>query len=339
MEQQAVDTLAAFLASNAQFLNEADKLLFLRAVANAALLNLKSKDPLCVQSFKLENDRLASLGFRTASEIGQDYDLILYLPTKQRDENLSNFAECYQALRPNGRLICALHNDLGAARFSQRLADLFGEGDSYSKNHCRVFWAVKNGKANQALLDQWLALAKPLTVPGTQLRSRPGIFGWNKVDIGSQLLVQHLPARLDGVGADLGCGYGYLSAEILKRCAGIKHLYLYEAEKIALDLASQNLTESTEVPLSFLWHDVPAGLLHSELDWIVMNPPFHAGKKPTVGLGIRFVEVAARALRQGAALYMVANSQLPYMNILRRDFSEVRALHKARGFTAYRALK
>ena len=55
------------------------------------------------------------------------------------------------------------------------------------------------------------------------------------------LLARHLPAGLAGLAADLGAGWGYLSAELLARCPGITALDLYEAEARALALALSGL--------------------------------------------------------------------------------------------------
>jgi 16S rRNA (guanine1207-N2)-methyltransferase len=51
-------------------------------------------------------------------------------------------------------------------------------------------------------------------------------------------------------------------------------------------------------------------------DAIVMNPPFHRGQDTRVDVGRAFIHAAARALRRGGGLYLVANRQLPYEGVL-----------------------
>src|SRR5690606_9948663 len=52
---------------------------------------------------------------------------------------------------------------------------------------------------------------------GLTIHSKPGLFGWNKIDQGSEFLIQSLPAMLGTMPRppasllDLGCGYGYLT--------------------------------------------------------------------------------------------------------------------------------
>ncbi len=66
---------------------------------------------------------------------------------------------------------------------------------------------------------------------------------------------------LAGRAADLGAGFGYLSAELLTRCPGIAALDAYEAENRALELARVNLKSfEARTPIDYRWHDVAAGL-------------------------------------------------------------------------------
>ena len=61
-------------------------------------------------------------------------------------------------------------------------------------------------------------------VEGLGLWSQPGVFSWNRIDPGSALLAQTLPA-LSGKGADFGCGVGYLAHTVLASPA-VTHLTL-----------------------------------------------------------------------------------------------------------------
>ena len=90
-------------------------------------------------------------------------------------------------------------------------------------------------RQDQALIAKWAALDAPRPILDGRFSSRPGVFAWDRIDPASALLAEHLPADLAGKGADLGAGYGYLSAEILSRCAKVSALDLYEAEARALD--------------------------------------------------------------------------------------------------------
>ncbi|MES2540385.1 MAG: methyltransferase, partial [Pseudomonadota bacterium] len=120
-------------------------------------------------------------------------------------------------------------------------------------------------------LSDWLA--KSHQVDGFQ--TLPGIFSADGPDPGSVLLASALPVKLGGKVADLGAGWGFLAAEILKR-PGVKKLDLVEAEADALDCAKVNITDPRA---RFHWADATTWRPETLLDVVVMNPPFHKGRE------------------------------------------------------------
>jgi 16S rRNA (guanine1207-N2)-methyltransferase len=161
-------------------------------------------------------------------------------------------------------------------------------------------------------LSDWLA--RPAVVDGFQ--TLPGIFSADGPDRGSVLLAEALPAKLSGKVADLGAGWGYLAAEILKR-PGVKRLDLVEAEADALDCARVNVTDPRA---RFHWADATTWRPESLLDAVVMNPPFHAGRDADPALGAAFIRVARRMLAPDGSLWLVQNRHLPYDAVLAESF-------------------
>lgn len=315
--------------------------LFLRARYAAPLSAHAIPNLLCEQTFKPHADTLQRAGFRVVNTNTEQHALILLLPPRQRDEARALMARAMTAVRPGGRIIAAMSNDEGARSGETDLAQLAGPVESLVKNKCRVFWTPPlAGTTNPALLQDWLGLDAPRPVADGRFMSRPGLFAWDRIDVASALLADHLPADLAGHAADLGAGFGYLSAALLSRAAGIRSLHLYEAEKRALDLAQHNLAAwSQRVALEYRWHDVTTGLPHS-YDVIVMNPPFHSGSRiERPDIGRRFISVAAAALAPGGRLWLVANRHLPYESVLDAEFGTVRTLTQQHGFKVIEAVK
>ena len=52
-----------------------------------------------------------------------------------------------------------------------------------------------------------------------------------------------------------------------------------------------------------------------------MNPPFHRGRAAEPEIGAGMIRAAAKALKPGGRLFMVANRQLPYETVLAAVFS------------------
>lgn len=232
-----------------------------------------------------------------------------------------------------GALICAAAmNDAGGNRIAKMMAEFGLSGvQSYSKHKGRVCWS-RLDSADQTALDQAMTAGAPQLCEGTGFYSQPGVFGWDKIDAGSALLLDCLPEGLKGKGADFGCGYGYLSAALLKRFAAISLIAIDEDAR-AIAACAQNAPQA-----EMLWADIAQDDLPQRLDFIVMNPPFHQGKGQDIALGQRFIARAAQSLKKKGVLYMVANAHLPYEGVLAQHFFACEKLHEGQGFKVYKAV-
>jgi 16S rRNA (guanine1207-N2)-methyltransferase len=242
------------------------------------------------------------------------YPLVLVLPGKSRDESLAWFALAREHLEPGGRLLAAMPNTAGAARFEKALANACGRITSLQKHKCRAFHVLDDGRWHEEVFAGWRALGGRRAVPDTKFVVEAGVFSVDHIDPGSAFLAAHLPATLRGEVADLGAGWGFLSDAVLQRCPKVGRIDLFEADARALACARVNLAEHQR-ELHFHWHDVCEGVPGS-YDAIVMNPPFHVGQATAVDLGRAFLKTAAGALKRGGKLCLVANRQLPYEAVL-----------------------
>nr|WP_246505650.1 class I SAM-dependent methyltransferase [Coralloluteibacterium stylophorae] len=291
------------------------------------------------QDSKPRADALARAGLATAPPAPQArFDRVLVLPPRQREQARALLARAVSLLAEGGIVLAAMPNTEGARSGATDLARLAGDGGSLSKFHCRAFWCAprSDGSADAALVAEWQALDAIRPILDGRYLSRPGLFAWDRVDAGSALLAEHLPADLAGRVADLGAGWGFLASELLRRCPRIAHLDLYEADARALEPARANLgaallPHADGVAAQVHWHDVTAGL-PARYDAIVSNPPFHQGRADDPALGRAFIDAAADALAPQGRLILVANRHLPYEATLARRFAQVRTLADRDGF-------
>lgn len=318
------------------------RVLFLRARDGFRLREMARPGWLCEQSFKPFADALERSRLRLAEAGTEDrYSLVLVLPPRQRDEARALFAQAVSRATPGGVVLAAIPNAEGAKSGEADLARLGGPLGQLSKHKCRVFWTQPVSDAvDHALLDEWRALDTPRRNAAGYM-SRPGLFAWDRVDTASALLAEYLPADLAGRVADLGAGYGYLSSQLLARCAGVTAVDLYEAEARALEPARMNLEQAQRdsgkpVPFSLHWHDVTQGL-PQRYDAIISNPPFHQGRADLPELGRAFIDTAADALHPQGRLWLVANRHLPYEATLAARFNEVRNVVMQDGFKVIEA--
>ena len=280
-----------------------------------------------VQGFRPSFLRLKLSGLDVLPELeGDGYDLALVLAGRHRGRNEAWIGEAVARVRKGGLLVVAASKQNGGDSLRRRMAKIVELDGHLSKHHGIVFWFARPSAPLPAPEEA------DADVEG-RFRTAPGMFSHGRVDPGSRLLVEHLPPRISGHVADLGAGWGYLSSEVAARAAGPILLHLYEADFASCAAARANLSVQDTAEVEVFWRDVASEPLERIYDLIVMNPPFHAtghGADPT--LGIAMIEAAARNLRKGGRLYMVANVALPYERTLSAKFSRFEELARDKGF-------
>ena len=321
------------------------RVLFLRGREGAALHAARPTALVATQPFKPEAARLERIGIDLVDEDAVPagaFPLVLVLPPRQREEARALLAKACAAVAPGGIVVVAVANDEGAKSREADLKQLAGGVGVQSKYHSRVFWTAPDARIDAALQAHWRQGDAPRRVSSTDVAggflSRPGVFAWDRVDAASRMLACALPARLPGRVADFGAGWGYLSMQVLARCAGVASLDLYEADARALALAEGNLADAA-MPVRCHWQDVAAGV-GERFDAIVCNPPFHAlgrGDRPDIGRA--FIAAAANALVARGTLWLVANRHLPYEEALGSGFAQVESVAQDGGFKIVRAVK
>lgn len=319
----------------------AGRVLFINA-GDGAGLGLLGRNAVLVQPLISESAPLLQQGFQVMSHVpdqkggAQEFDLVLMLTTKQHDETRGLLAQGLASLRQGGLLIVAGANDAGGKRLIKDFAALGLQAESESRDKSRVVMARKDAHVAHDIMEQWIAQATWQPILEGQFISRPGLFSWDRADQGSLLLREYLPATLLGVGADFGCGYGFLSAHVLRACPDVTMLYALDVHDWAVEACRKNTAFAGPL-IQCRTHDLTLKPDLPALDFIVMNPPFHEGARVQNQLGMTFIQHAAACLKPGGVLYMVANSHLPYEGVLRQSFAGVQELTHEHGFKIIRA--
>ncbi len=273
--------------------------------------------------------------------------MALVLAGGQRAQSLGWAAVGLEMLAPDGLLLFCAPNAMGARGYARRLLELAPSAIVTTRARSRLLVLRKADVRDWPEIARWREAARPQRQRDTGLWTRPGVFGWEQADAGSRLLAERLPRDLAGRGMDLGCGIGFLADRAVHANPEIEALHLVDEDALALDCARRNLSQSnreTRAAESSLrihahWLDATREALPDELDWVLLNPPFHAGGRRDVELGQTMVRAACESLKPGGRLLMVANRKLPYEPILNASLNRWRLLHQGGGFKVMEGIR
>ncbi len=255
----------------------------------------------------------------------------LYAPPGTRERRYT-LALTLRTLTEGAPLTALAPKDKGGSRIADELRRMGCTVHEASRQHHRIVTTTRPAQ----LTDIAPALAEGgmQQHPSHGLWTQPGVFSWDRLDVGSALLLAHLPA-LHGTGADLGCGLGVLSRAVLTSSA-VTSLLLVDIDRRAVEAAKRNITDPRA---QFLWADLRSHPPASGLDFIVMNPPFHDTGVEDHSLGQQFIARAASMLKPGGQCWLTANRHLPYEALLGQCFTRVTCIEQADGFKIYEAIR
>ena len=135
---------------------------------------------------------------------------------------------------------------------------------------------------------------------------------------------------------DLGCGTGLVGLAALRRGANVT----------LTDVSARAVLSAQETLAANGYPDIPVAhacgavtIETATFDVVVANPPFHQGHGLHFEVAQFFIEEAARVLKAGGRLYLVANAFLGYEPWLRARFARVQQVWNDRRFRVWEATK
>ena len=271
-------------------------------------------------------------------------DLSAVLLPKGKAAALQSIWDAYQSLRSGGHFYLAGANGEGAKSYFRYAEQLFGPiaVRGYRKG-CRVGFARKpvvERPLPKLFQEPWLAhnyfRQHEVMVDGHTLHvcSRPGVFSWDRLDIGTQALLNVLEIDPTDSILDLGCGSGILGAVAALRAVQ-GDVLLLDANANAVNAARQTLVANGIHNAGVEWSDCAAIVDDRTFDVVVTNPPFHQGKAIQYDVAFQFVRDAARLLDPGGRFYLVANRFIPYEAAIRQWVGHVDTIHEDQRFKVY----
>lgn len=263
--------------------------------------------------------------------LNEKYQFIFYRISKEKAVTHHVINSAGQLLQPTGKLIIAGAKQEGVKGYLDRSSSLFQNSDVWKADKQHWAGAFSTPLAAVKKLDDKNYTQLQL-IENAQLAdfySKPGVFGWNKIDQGSAMLIEelqslfHLKDFPEEV-LDLGCGYGYLSILSAK---------LFNCAIVATDNNAAAI-KACEKNLSF--HQIQADVIASNcaaginktFPLIICNPPFHSGFDVENNLTDRFLAAAKKNLKAKGVAVFVVNLHIPLERKAANFFNKVSLLAK-----------
>lgn len=164
-----------------------------------------------------------------------------------------------------------------------------------------------------------------------------GVFSRNRVDRGSELLIETMKIQPDDKILDMACGYGPIGI-VAADLASEGQVLLADINQRAVGLARENLIRNVISNAQVIQSDGFNNIIDKDYDVILMNPPFRTGKKVVYPM----IEQAKEHLKPLGSLYTVCMTRQGAKSLAKKMeeiFGEVDELEKGSGYRVYRAIK
>lgn len=241
-----------------------------------------------------------------------------------------------------GKLILSGEKGDGFKTYYDKARALVGASKQIEKCGGGAYLGVieKRTAPTDTLDDNHYTEIQDIAVPGEPpLYSKPGVYGWKKVDKGSALLIEALGDAVAGdldTVLDLGCGYGYLSVEAHKRLPEAR--FVATDNNVAATAACQKNFAAQGIRGDVIVADC-AETIDEQFDLVLCNPPFHKGFDIQGDLTAQFLVSAASHLKAAGEALFVVNQFIGLEQRAESVFSRCELVTEGGGFKVYRLRK
>jgi 23S rRNA (guanine1835-N2)-methyltransferase len=172
-----------------------------------------------------------------------------------------------------------------------------------------------------------------------KITNHANVFSRERLDMGTRLLLQHLPQTEGPVDIiDLGCGNGLLGMMAAQQNPEAR-LQFVDESYMAMASARANF-QQLDTSLSrakFHVGDGLAGFDRDAADLVLCNPPFHQSHAIGDTVALSMFRQSAHVLRDGGELWVVGNRHLDYHFKLKRWFNSVEIVVSNKKFVILKA--
>ncbi|MDX2423962.1 MAG: methyltransferase [Amphritea sp.] len=258
-------------------------------------------------------------------------DNIIYRVSKEKPVVHHVINQAIRILKPGGTLSIAGLKNEGIKTYLDKAKKLFAGQMELSKLDKNTWMGILQspGAADSELLDDqdYTQLREVASDEHFNYRSKPGVYGWNKIDKGSAFLISELAQFTERLATppetalDLGCGYGYLAMN----CAPLGCKITATDNNAGALLACEENFRQHSINGDVIVADC-AEQIDQRYPLILCNPPFHQGFSVEGDMTDRFLNAARRHLQSDGIACFVVNLHIPLERKAKKLFSTIEVI-------------
>ena len=277
----------------------------------------------------------------------QKYGAVMILIPKGRQLGRRWLIQAYHALASGGKLFLAGSNNEGIHSLIKDAQELFGSCQvlAYKKGH-RVAQSIRNtsyvpgpdwAQAPGISPRTWVEFVITLPNQTFPIRSLPGIFSYDHLDEGTQMLINALQIQPGTKVLDVGCGYGIIGLYAAVQGASLVHLI--DNNLLAVAASRENLALNHIVNADVFAGNILDPIVPNKYDLILTNPPFHTGHAVDYHIARSMIIQSFQALAPGGQIIIVSNRFIRYDCLVEEIFGNVTFLSESGKFHVISGLK
>ena len=272
-------------------------------------------------------------GLLPVADLFNDTDTLIYYWPKSKAEAQFQLSALLNQLSKGSRVFIVGENRSGVRSVETMLADFGRIQKVDTARRCSLYHFEAESRLAFDLKEWW----QTYQIDDVTIKSLPGVFSAQHLDVGSELLLsalQEKPEIIRGQILDLGCGAGVL-ASVIGTARQDVTLTLTDVSAAAL-AASEATLKANGLTGSIIASDVFSHV-EGKFDLIISNPPFHDGRETNYTAVESLIRDAKKHLTINGKICLVANSFLPYPDLLDRAFGRHQVLVQTNKFKVYLA--
>ncbi len=286
-------------------------------------------------------------GVDQTAEVDQKFNAVIIQIPKGRLLSRRWLVQAYNALALSGNLYLVGSNRWGIESVIKDAQSLFGRGRilAYKKGNRLAHFSKRLHEvpepdwAHAAGIEPhtWVEFSIPIEGLSYPIRSLPGIFSFDHLDAGTEMLLVTVQIPPGAKVLDAGCGYGIIGLFAAIKGAGMVHLI--DNNLLALAACRETLSINNISNAQVFAGDLLNPLLPDKYDLILSNPPFHSGMAVDYQIAQSMIEASHQALNPGGHLVIVANRFIRYDRLIKEIYGNITILAESGKFHLLSGLK